>query len=128
MASIEALNGRISQYTPASRTRRAISCVYCDPKSSIITVSCCGTLLKKTSAPDFVNVDKRVTDYTQTRFDRKKLILLCAFASLREINFEPLIKQICSKVTKEKRPAMDCLLLALSTIFIFSETAYPDVL
>src|SRR5688572_31005573 len=80
MAPIEALNGRISQYTPASRTRRAISCVYCDPKSSIITVSCCGTLLKKTSAPGLLTWNKRVADYTQTRINRKKLavVLTCA--------------------------------------------------
>src|SRR5580692_9545220 len=28
-------HGRISQYTPSSRTRRAINCVYCAPKSRI---------------------------------------------------------------------------------------------
>ena len=32
-------NGAISQYTPASRTRRAISCVTCEPKSMISTLS-----------------------------------------------------------------------------------------
>jgi hypothetical protein len=31
--------------------------VYCDPKSSIITVSCWWTLLKKTSGSFTVNVD-----------------------------------------------------------------------
>ena len=30
-----ASQGQISQYTPISRMRRAISCVYCDPKSTI---------------------------------------------------------------------------------------------
>ncbi len=29
------VNGKISQYTPISRTRRAMSCVYCEPKSMI---------------------------------------------------------------------------------------------
>src|SRR5881296_2626271 len=30
--------GKISQYTRDSRTRRAMSCVYCEPKSRIATV------------------------------------------------------------------------------------------
>src|SRR6478672_10252443 len=33
------LNGWISQYTLSSRLRRAISCVYCDPKSRMRTIS-----------------------------------------------------------------------------------------
>src|ERR671911_3016735 len=32
--------GTISEYTFASRTRRAISCAYCAPKSTTRTVSC----------------------------------------------------------------------------------------
>src|SRR6185437_181264 len=32
-------HARISQYTPSSRTRRAISCVYCAPKSRIRILS-----------------------------------------------------------------------------------------
>ena len=32
--------GAIAQYTPASRTRRAMSCVTCEPKSTISTLSC----------------------------------------------------------------------------------------
>ena len=47
IVSIETLNGRISQYTPASLTRRAMSCVYCDPKSSIITVSWCALFMNR---------------------------------------------------------------------------------
>ena len=31
--SIGVLNGMISEYTDSSRRRRAINCVYCDPKS-----------------------------------------------------------------------------------------------
>src|SRR3954468_15840926 len=33
--------GWISQYTCASRTRRAISCVTCEPKSRMRILSCC---------------------------------------------------------------------------------------
>src|SRR3954454_7913814 len=33
-------NGTISEYTPSSRTRRAISCVTCEPKSTIRILSC----------------------------------------------------------------------------------------
>src|SRR5882672_10761812 len=33
--------GCSSQYTPASRTRRAISCAYCAPKSRMRILSCC---------------------------------------------------------------------------------------
>ena len=36
-SSLEMSQGRISQYTPSSRTRRAISWVYCAPKSRIRT-------------------------------------------------------------------------------------------
>src|SRR5690606_14886423 len=39
IASSPLLKGWISQYTPVSRTRRAISCVTCEPKSRIRTVS-----------------------------------------------------------------------------------------
>ena len=31
--AIDVLNGTISEYTDSSRRRRAMSCVYCEPKS-----------------------------------------------------------------------------------------------
>ena len=41
ISSAGLLYGRISQYTPHSRTLLAISCAYCPPKSMMITVSWC---------------------------------------------------------------------------------------
>src|SRR5262245_64090613 len=38
-SAIEAVPGRISENTPCSRTRRAMSCVYWEPKSRIRTRS-----------------------------------------------------------------------------------------
>jgi hypothetical protein len=45
-ASSAALNGAISLYTPASRTRRAMSWVTCDPKSTIRMVSAGWTVMR----------------------------------------------------------------------------------
>src|SRR5260221_1428430 len=44
--SSETSQGWISQYTFASRTRRAINCVTCDPKSRIRILSCTNYLLR----------------------------------------------------------------------------------
>jgi hypothetical protein len=41
MRSDARLNGTISANTPCSRTRRAMSCVTCEPKSTTRRVSCC---------------------------------------------------------------------------------------
>src|SRR4051794_18356814 len=41
-AASGAVQGRISQYTFASRTRRAMSCVTWEPKSRMMTLSCIG--------------------------------------------------------------------------------------
>src|SRR4029079_8860934 len=38
--SIGASGGHTSEYTDSSRRRRAISCVYCEPKSRTMIVSC----------------------------------------------------------------------------------------
>ncbi len=40
ISAIGIVRGTISEYTRASRTRRAISCAYCAPKSTTSTVSC----------------------------------------------------------------------------------------
>ncbi len=38
IAAAGVLNGTISEYTDSSRRRRAINCVYCEPKSSTTIV------------------------------------------------------------------------------------------
>src|SRR3989344_1078153 len=45
ISSIDVSHEYNSQYTPASRTRRAISCVYCAPKSRIRIFWECGSVI-----------------------------------------------------------------------------------
>ena len=64
-----------------------------------------------------------MADYTQTRIDPKKLVFLCAFASLREICFKG-SKLISRKDAKMQRIVLVCLLFALFASLALS--ASPD--
>ena len=50
IAASSTVHGRISEYTPASRTRRAISWVYWEPKSRIRTRSVMGLFARSGAA------------------------------------------------------------------------------
>jgi eukaryotic-like serine/threonine-protein kinase len=64
--------------------------------------------------------NKRVADYTQTTIDRKKLVLLCAFAPLREF--------FSRKGAKAQRMILGCVLFALLATVVMPAGADSSVL